>query len=138
MVLGAGIVMSVLVALVIPHGPDKDQKALEDLEQQALSAYNDAVGKAQKNELTDEAFAKILDEKVLPAYRDAIAHIDKVKRLPDENRKTLRGHMEERLKTWELFSDALHHPGDEERLARWKDAEKKIKEAKAKDKDDSE
>jgi rhomboid protease GluP len=110
------VLTAALVAFVpgrLPRTPDL-QGALRDfdtMERSALAAYNGAL---QASGRSDAEIARIIDEQVLPPWRQFAERwqvIAAAKRLPEAQRTTvtqLSRYIGLRTQGWTLFSEALH------------------------------
>jgi rhomboid protease GluP len=88
----------------------------EAVEKKALNAYNGAVAKAERQELTDAAFANLLERDVLPEWRAARERLSAFKQIP----AAFQGHvtsvleyMRLRQEAWELFVQALREGNEQ-------------------------
>jgi rhomboid protease GluP len=82
----------------------------EAVEKKALDAYNSAVGKAQRQELTDAAFADLLEHEVLPEYRVARERLTALKQIPAPLQRhvaSILEYMRLREQAWTSFGQAL-------------------------------
>jgi membrane associated rhomboid family serine protease len=108
--LGIAIAAAVLViggAAVMPHPVDMraEYKAIEEMEARVLDRYNNAV----KSNLSDEEFAKVLETKVLPEWREYRARLDShsLRGSAAEWREHVSRYMRDRQAGWELMLDGL-------------------------------
>jgi rhomboid protease GluP len=100
------------------------------IEQKALDRYNELV----KDQTLDEAaVAKVIEEEVLPTWREGKALVASISHLPDELGSNLRGYIDAREAAWVAIAAALRK-NDEAALAaamnQMSDAEKYIEKLK--------
>jgi rhomboid protease GluP len=82
----------------------------EAVEKKALGAFNSAVGKAQRQELTDAAFADLLEREVLPEWRAARERLTALKQIPAPLQRhvaSILEYMRLREEAWAFFVQAL-------------------------------
>ncbi len=103
-----------------------------EVEKQSLDAFNSAVEKAQRKELTDAAFANILERDVLPEWKAAGDRLSAITDVPAALQRHLRAILEYvrlRQEAWELFVRALREGN--EKLAQQAMAKQQLAQAAA-------
>jgi rhomboid protease GluP len=116
MTLGAGIALSLVVALIIPHGPDKNLAASDALYEKAAQAFQAGTDRLKKHEISADELAKIVDDQVLPPLRESLASFQRARRVPAELREKFDPLLAARVKAFQAMADALRH-GDDTALA---------------------
>lgn len=87
---------------------ERELEALGPIEKDAIDAFNSALRKAQKNELSDAGFADELERNVLPEWRAARQRLIALQPVPVAYRKQvdrLLNYMQLRQEAWELHAE---------------------------------
>lgn len=101
-----------------PRPPGDLQGALtrfSAVEKEALKIYNQAVQDAHGERLSDAEFAKVIEEQVLPPWRELREHFQQLHDLPADDRpriQLLTEYLQARQEAWQLLAKALRS-GDE-------------------------
>jgi rhomboid protease GluP len=112
----AGPVAVVLAAAALPPPPPEDARFVlailefPDVEKKALDAYNAALARAERGELTDEGFAGVVERDVLPPWRDIHRRLAEARDVPAPYRKlrpVLLEYLQAREDAWDLFVRAI-------------------------------
>lgn len=135
--LGAVLVLASIIVVNARHQEVSQVQAELDrfvrVEKKALDAINSAVTKAQRQELTDAAFADVIERDVLPewrASRERLASLTKVPPTVHQHVSMVLEYMVQRQEGWEIFAEALRE-GNEEKAKR-AGAKQQLAEATAK------
>lgn len=113
-VAAAGAAFVTLGAFTLPRSVDLADEiaSFQSVEKQALSAYNDGVERITRDQLGDEDLARLIEEQVLPPWRDFRRRLVPARRLAPEQRafgEELARYMEAREAAWTKISRALRH-----------------------------
>lgn len=90
----------------------KVERELEELgkvQKESIEAFNAALAKSQRQELSDKAFADLLERDVLPEWRAARERLSAVQRVPTSQQRHVELILEYMLRwqeAWELFAQA--------------------------------
>jgi membrane associated rhomboid family serine protease len=120
--LGILLVLAGMVGVYLWH-PNlvkvyRELDALEAMEKRALDANNDAVVRAGRQELSDWAYADLLEHDVIPDWRAARNRLSAIKPIPAAYREQVvlvLEYMHLRQDAWELFVEALRE-GDQQKV----------------------
>ncbi|MFY9268854.1 MAG: rhomboid family intramembrane serine protease [Candidatus Manganitrophaceae bacterium] len=116
LVSGLGVLL-IIGGMIGVHGRHADLanvqselERFEAVEKKALGAFNSAVGKAQRQELTDPAFADLLEREVLPEWRATRERLIALKQIPaplQHHVASILEYMRLREEAWAFFVQAL-------------------------------
>ena len=93
----------------------KEMADLQALEQRAVGTYNGALEQRRANQISDLELARIIDEQVLPGWRQYRGHLGKLGHLPPKEAKRtadIGRYMNLREEGWVAFSQALRDDDD--------------------------
>jgi rhomboid protease GluP len=113
----AGLGLFVAAVMLVPRAVDipKEMTDLQTMEQQAVKTYNGALEQRQASQISDVELARIVDEKVLPNWRQYRRHLRTLGHLPPQEAKRvdeIGRYMDLREKGWTAFSQALRANDD--------------------------
>ncbi len=113
----AGLGLFVAAVLLVPRAVDieKEMADLQALEQRAVGTYNGALEQRRANQISDVELAKIIDEQVLPGWRQYRGHLGTLGHLPAKEAKRTEDigrYMNLREQGWTVFSQALRDNDD--------------------------
>lgn len=113
-VLGAILVGCGMVAVRGAHADvakvQSELERFEAMETKTFDAYNAAVDKAQRQQLTDAAFADLLERDLIPQWREERERLSGPKQIPDSLRfhvDMVVEYMRLRQENWEILAQAL-------------------------------
>jgi rhomboid protease GluP len=98
---------------LVPKGPGelgRELEAFERVEVSAVKAYNDAVGRMKRREITPEAMADVIEKEMLPPWRVSEKRLEALGTLPgvlEKQRQKVLGYIRKRGEAWALMAKAL-------------------------------
>jgi rhomboid protease GluP len=110
---GAGIVLAITLLPPTDQSHHRFLLAIDDLpgmEDRAIKTYNAAIKRRNQGELTDQQFADVLRDEVLPpwrAFRERLAGINSVPPGMEKEWPLYREYLQTRQECWELWEQAL-------------------------------
>ncbi len=99
---------------------ERELEQFGEVKKKSIEAFNAALGKSQRQELSDKAFAALLERDVLPEWRAARERLNAVERVPASQRRRVELVLEYMLRwqeAWELFAQAYREGSPEKQQA---------------------
>lgn len=99
---------------------DRELERFGVIKKKSIEAFNAAVGKSQRQELSDKAFADLLERDVLPEWRAARERLSAVQRVPASQQRRVELTLEYMLlrqEAWELSAQGAREGSQDKKRA---------------------
>lgn len=106
----AGILIAIALAPPVPIDLRAELKSFRAAHKAAIQAELQAVRQRQNGNLTDEGLANVLEEQVLPPWRELLARCEALRKLPPAEQQTIdqwARYIRVREEAWGLWLQAL-------------------------------
>lgn len=93
-----------------------DLEQFQETKRKAIVAFNTALEKSKRQELTDAAFADLIEHDVLPEWRAALQKVSAFQHVPENGHRhfvSFLGYMRLRQEGWELLVQSLREPTEQ-------------------------